>query len=122
MQADDFGHISGAYSLNNDKPMSGTLAQCEAACVGDCVAFSWRVGVDPATPHPCYLKRTSDRAHVVAGDTSKTWTTFITSCGGGLASRGDYASGQTLWVDTDGFPYTTDTSGHGSTGVLWSAS
>ena len=38
---------------------------------------------------------------------------------GGLTSRGDFGTEQTLWHDTDGFPFTTDTSGYGAVGVLW---
>ena len=34
-----------------------------------------------------------------------------------MSGRAD--SAQDLWEDTDGFPYTEDTSGRGYTGVLW---
>lgn len=38
---------------------------------------------------------------------------------GGLSSRGKAWTERVLWYDTDGFPYTEDTSGMGYTGVLW---
>lgn len=38
---------------------------------------------------------------------------------GGLSSRGKAWTEKVLWHDTDGFPYTEDTSGMGHTGVLW---
>lgn len=38
--------------------------------------------------------------------------------GGGLASRGELASETVLWEDTDGFPWTKDTSGLGVRGLV----
>lgn len=78
MRAPTYGSFMPEYNLDSNQPMTGTLAQCIAACTGECVAFSWLIFADPQTTHTCYLKRFGPQT---GKHDSIHWTSYITACG-----------------------------------------
>lgn len=77
LQPNTYGSFTDAYNLDNNQPMTGTLQQCIAACIGDCVAFSWQFTADIHQQRACYLKKIGPQTgkHWPAG-----WTTYTKSC------------------------------------------
>ena len=79
LQEKTYGIINDMHNLPN-QPMEGTLGECLAACAatGNCVAFSWKIGVTESTTDHCYLKTVLTPKP--SRSTSRTWTTYIIRC------------------------------------------